>query len=130
MYESLALSSSLKLAPVLVPALTAPPPPPKVSGFWSSVGYKIGVVTCFFILFFYFFGNLFCFANRQIRDTLYTQRPNFPYTKYGGYERPHIMANVHTPMWKSHLNHITAEFQLIRQCGCNWTLFHRGKIFN
>ena len=52
--------------------------PKKVSGFWSSVGFNIGAVTRFFY-----------FASREIRDILYTRGPNFPYTKYGGLERPH-----------------------------------------
>ena len=38
-------------------------------GFWSSVSFKISVVTRFLLL---------------LCDTLYTCGPNFPYTKYGG----------------------------------------------
>ena len=33
-------------------------------------------------------------------------------------------AHVHTPLWKSHLKHSTAEFQSISIFGCNWTSFH------
>ena len=48
----------------------------KVSGLWSSVGFKIGAVMRFFL----FLATYFLLANRE----MYTQGPNCPYTKYGG----------------------------------------------
>ena len=72
--------------------LRTPPPP---SGFWSSVGFKIGVVTCFF----FFWGG---------GDTRYM----YTRVRYGGKETPHA---IHTPIWKIRLKHSTAEIQLIQQ---------------
>ena len=46
--------------------------------FWFLVGFKIGAVTRFLS-----FSAIFYFANMEIRDTLYTRGPSFPYTKYG-----------------------------------------------
>ena len=62
-------------------------------------------------------------ASREIRDTLYMREPNFPYIQSmvakGGLTN---QANVHTPMWKSHLKHNRSS-----NFGCNWTSFHSKK---
>ena len=61
----------------------------KLASFWSSVGLKIGALTRFFSTIF------FCFANREIRDTLcgeHISHIQSTMAKRGLTER----ANVHT----------------------------------
>ena len=43
-----------------------------ISGFWSSVGFKISAMTRFFL------SAIFFLVSREIRDTLYTRGPNYP----------------------------------------------------
>ena len=76
----------------------------KVSGFWSSVGLKIGTVACFCLF----------FANREIRDTyIVSSGTTFPMQSMVAKRGLTNHANVHTHMWKSRLKHSTAEFQSI-----------------
>ena len=71
----------------------------KVYGFWSSFGFKIGAVMHFYFILFCFKAILFVFANREIRDTLYMQGPNFPCTKYSAAKRGFTnQANIYTPV--------------------------------
>ena len=52
----------------------------KISCFWSSVSFKISVVTRFFLS----FSAIFFFANREIRAYIVYTGIKFPSTKYGG----------------------------------------------
>ena len=69
-------------------------PKNKVSGFWSSVGFKIGAVLRFC------FRPSFILASREIRDTFYTRGPNFPFNIQTMAAKRGLTneANVHTPM--------------------------------
>ena len=59
----------------------------QISGFWSSVGFKIGVMTRFFC---FVFLVMFIFVCQQQNTWyMYTLGPYFLYTKYGGEERPY-----------------------------------------
>ena len=94
--------------------------PKKVSCFWSSVGFKIGTVMhIFFRPFFYFY--FFCQQGNIHGDQIsHTQSM---VAKRGLTNR----ANVHTPMWKSHLNTARQNSNRSSNYGCNWTSSHSNK---
>ena len=75
---------------------------PKKSGFWSSVGFKIGEVMRF----------IFCCQQGNTWYIVYA-RTKFPIYKVWWMRE--ASQNVHIPVWKNNLKHSTAEFQSIQQ---------------
>ena len=78
----------------------------KVSGFWSSVGFKIVAAMRFFSghLFIYVY-VIHCIRRDQISHVQSMVAKRCLTNR----------ANVHTPMWKRYLKHSAAEFQSIQQ---------------
>ena len=93
----------------------------KVSGFWSSVGFKSGALMHFFFLVIFFFGQQ---GNTWSCDTwrIHVHGDHISHIPRMVAKRGLTnQANVHIPLWKSRLTYLSSNF------GCNWTSFRSQK---